>query len=243
MNDLNSKLLAIQQQWKETLYNNVLKNNEGQISCPFSCGASDELLKSDKKVMIIGQNALGLGCQYVKYDLPQMQEWSISYLERQLKIRDNGDKWNRSPFWRFLRAFKSVGYFPCWNNLEKVVRYKVGETKEYPVDDNEREILNQKIADGKTLLQKEVELVRPDIVIFAVGPKEPFYSAVKQVLGLDVKHMGCQYPTKDKLCVDLTDIAKLGMPTFWTYHPQFLSHHKCMDIVINEIIHVVSTTN
>ena len=243
MNDLNKKLLEIQQEWKEKLYNGVLVGNEGQISCPFSCGVSDEFLTSDKKVMIIGQNAVGLGCQYNKYDLPQMQEWSIGYLEKQLNISNNEYKRNSSPFWRFLGALKAAGYFPCWNNLEKVVRYKVGEIKEYHVENNEREILNQRFVDGKTLLQKEIEIVNPDMVVFVVGPRNPYYSAIKQIFDLSDEMLENYYPKydTDRLCGEITNIVKLGIPTFWTYHPQFLSHHKCMDVVIDKIIKQIST--
>ena len=246
MNELNQKLLVAQQQWKQEFYSSVLTGNEGEISCPFSCGVSDELLKSDKKVMIIGQNAVGLGCQYAKYDLPQMQTWSIDYLERQLDVcSDNGEKWNGSPFWQFFRAFKKAGYFPCWNNLEKVVRYKVGETKEFHIENNEREILNKKFAEGKTLLQKEIELVQPDMVILVVGPKKPYYNAVKQALNLDDKQLENYYPNvkQERLFVNLTDIAKLGVPTFWTYHPQFLNRYKSMNVVIDTIIKLTEKEN
>ena len=68
------KLGWAQARWKAQCYDRILKGNEGTISCPFSLGVSVEYTQSEKTVMLIGQEANGLTCDYKKWDLPQMQK-------------------------------------------------------------------------------------------------------------------------------------------------------------------------
>lgn len=252
MNEINQKLLKTQQDWQTKSYNDVLKGNEGSISCAFSCGVSNKYLESDKKIMIVGQEAIGLTCKYDVWDLPNMQEWYIKYFERQLRICKHGDiSWNRSAFWQFMRKLNDEGYFPCWNNIEKVIRYKYGvafdnhkfektdngaEQEVFHVYENEREALNRPCLDGKTLLQKEIEIAQPDIVVFVVGPHNPYYNAMELAFNLDENQLKDYYPTNERYITEVSDVLGLNIPTYWTYHPQFLSRKKYFDDVIKFII-------
>ncbi|MCH5157281.1 MAG: hypothetical protein J1G02_05355 [Clostridiales bacterium] len=252
MNPINEKLLVAQQEWKSKMYDYILKGNKGQISCPFSCGVSDKYLESDKKVMIIGQEAVGLTCEYDTWNLISMQKWNTDYLERQLDICHNEYKWNKSPFWQFIRKLNNAGCFPCWNNLEKVVRYECGkrfncyegkgENRKavYYLYDAEREMLNQKCIDGRTLLQKEIEITQPDVIIFAVGARDPYYNAIELAFGLQEGQLKNFYPKVSKEinrpCSEISAVLGLNVLTYWTYHPRYLRQAN----ILNQVIEIIT---
>ena len=244
------ELGGAQAKWKVQCYDKVLKGNEGVISCPFSLGVSVGYTQSEKTVMLVGQEARGLTCKYQKWGLLQMQEWVIAYTERQLGIGEHKEiAFNGSPFWRFARALNEKGYFPCWNNLEKITQYN-GDTEQRLKRDaqgyEQRRVLNEKVAPyNQSLLQREIELTKPDIVVFVIGPKDPYWSSLAYAFDIDKYIIADHRPTPDRPCVDITHCLTLhpndphgweDMPRmYWTYHPQFLSRNGLLKRVIEEI--------
>lgn len=254
-NAINKSLLEKQRKWEEECYKplkEVYENNEaklGKISCAFSFGVSDHYVNANKKVMIIGQEANGHTFDYKKWGLNSWQTWAISYLERQVYKEHTDDLgYNRSPFWRFFRKFEKSGYAPCWNNLDKVRRYICVDEKDwvesklsYDEQNSDREKLNAKIFDGKSLLQKEIEIASPDIIVFIVGPNNPYYHA----LGLaffdgdrvdsKLEEVYPKHSEKD-CCQEFSKMLGLNVPTYWTYHPNFLSRNGLFNKVVGKII-------
>ncbi len=119
-------------------------------------GLTEEYLtaKSDKRVMIIGQEAGGFGeinDGTADYDFIEAsvksktnapgnsQKWAIAYLQKQLygKYDDlpecyNKINYNPSPFWEFFRKMNKQGFELCWNNLDKVY---FGKTLSYTTEE------------------------------------------------------------------------------------------------------------
>lgn len=236
MNDLNKKLLDVQQVWKNEIYNTVLQGKEGIISCPFSFGVSDKYLLAHKKVMIVGQAARGHTCEYDKQDLPTMQNWAVEYFESQMQI-STIHQYNPSPFWRFFRALKQDGLFPCWNNIDKVSKY-VG-SKEQKIDNIQREILNGKLSLGSSLLQKEIELAQPDAVILTIGPND-YSNSLFRAFDVDKDTLWKLRPTTQNFCSEISTEIGLKIPTFWTYHPRYLSATNFFDKTIANIVKSVN---
>lgn len=261
----NDELLKVQENWKVQCYEVLKKeyvNNEeekGKLSCAFGFGVSEHYVQSDKKIMIVGQEANGHTFDYEKWCLKNWREWAIDYLNFQVYNEKSKCKmeYNSSPFWQFFREFKNNGYGVCWNNLDKVRRYTLPDGKEWvesklPYDENnsERKILNGEIFDGKSLLQKEIEIANPDCVIFAVGPKDPYYHTLcnaffhhdgaYNMLLRDKNYPNDKpYPTLDYPVVEISKKLGLKIPVFYTYHPNFLrikgKFEEAVEYIMNEL--------
>ncbi|MGN1103690.1 MAG: hypothetical protein ACI4QI_02325 [Candidatus Coproplasma sp.] len=255
--DVNEELLKLQTVWESECYKPLLeeykKNEEqrGKLSCAFSFGVSRQYMESDKKIMIVGQEANDHTYCYDNWCLKNWQEWAVSYLNRQVNREKNKQMgYNRSPFWRFFRKFAKAGYAPCWNNLDKVRTYVKKDQKDWKEDflpyktgSNEREILNRKIFDGasKSLLEKEIEIAKPNIVVFAVGPNNPYYHALSLAFfsGEDVDRKlenVFPKPNIDECYKNISVDLGLNVPAYWTYHPNLLSRKKWLNTVVDKII-------
>ena len=234
---LNQRLLAFQEEWEEKLLTpNLTDDKENHsdrfsrhiISRPFCFGVNDQYCSAEKKIMIVGQQTAGWSSyqnDLAEWPLDRIQEWDIKYTELQLEGKWNPilkeKKPNRSPFWNLFRKVYRFGWIPCWNNLDKVQR--VEKTDE--LIGKQEKLLNKPITDdGKTLLQKEIELAKPDRIIFVVGPR--YLNSLCDSMGLDHETMEKYKPTPERCCVEITDEMGLGILAFWSYHPNYLNRHK-----------------
>lgn len=259
----NEMLSEVQKIWEEQCYaalkSTYLQNEmeKGKLSCAFALGLSEHYLGSEKKVMVIGQEAKGHTFEYDKWNLENWQKWAIDYLNFQI-YREQSESYkftpNNSPFWQFMRKLKEGGYDLCWNNLDKVRRYIHPDGKEWAEgflpydkkkkDNSERAALNKKIFDGRSLLQKEIEIAAPDFVVFACGPKDPYYHTLCNAFfgdGADAYQTlndKRYYPTSRNEIVEISQKLGLNMPAYYTYHPNYLQlrgRHE-LDRVIDELI-------
>lgn len=246
----NDLLLKAQKVWKEECYDKVKANyktdasKKGILSYTFNLGVSDEYVKSPKKIMIVGQEARGHTHDEEYWCLKRTVDYMNCQVHGKKNPKYKRDKCNRSPFWRFFRKIDNdgQGYSPCWNNIDKVTRYEIarsGEEKERKIDDDDRKVLNQKLSLGQSLLQKEIEIVEPDIVVFAIGTNPAYLCALRAAFGLE-KEWG-EYcpsltPTLDGCCREISKILNLDVPTYWTYHPNFLNYHKLFNDTVKKIV-------
>lgn len=261
------------------------KYNDVKISCPFCMGLTDEYINShNKKIMIVGQVARKLGSWSKQWqgrttdDLfkdidkkedywpaKRMQNWANDYLECQLK-NSTSEKYNSSAFWDFFRDLKSCGNISlCWNDLDKV-NFVENDGKEKNLTYKDETVLSSKYEyDGESLslLQREIKIAKPDIIIFAIGP---YYSLSLDVaLGvsdykynhmsnielskksLKVSKLFKDYPSKDRCVVQNNDLKVsvnnlLGRETvvLWTYHPTALRRLKLYSQAIKDIAKIIN---
>lgn len=238
---MNEELLKVQKEWEKQCYAELKnmyagkENEKGELSRAFSFGVTEHYVQSDKRIMIVGQEANGHTFDDKNWRLENWQKWAIEYLNFQ--IYDEKSKYsmtkNSSPFWQFFKYFDEKGYGVCWNNLDKVRRY-LFDGKEWvedylPYDDknSERALLNKKLSSGSSLLKQEIEIAKPDCVIFAVGPKNPFYHTLCNVLFEQnteeaYNKLLYKYPSTNQPFCNITDELGLGIPAYYTYHPHFL---------------------
>lgn len=261
------------------------KYNDVKISCPFCMGLTDEYINShNKKIMIVGQVARKLGSWSKQWqgrttdDLfkdidtkedywpaKRMQNWANDYLECQLK-NSTSEKYNSSAFWDFFRDLKSCGNISlCWNDLDKV-NFVENDGKEKNLTYKDETVLSSKYEyDGESLslLQREIKIAKPDIIIFAIGP---YYSLSLDVaLGvsdykynhmsnielskksLKVSKLFKDYPSKNRCVVQNNDLKVsvnnlLGRETvvLWTYHPTALRRLKLYSQAIKDIAKIIN---
>lgn len=238
--DTNKKLCEIQNEWLSEVVDPVVvsRRNE-QFSRPFHLGLSSGIDPNKKMIMIIGQEAKDFWkYEDAKATSEYIQQWCISYFEKQ--IQENASQ-NNSPFWRFFCALEKEGFELCWNNIDKLHRYKTVEKKGEPKDvtypltlRQERIFSAQYGADSKSLLQREIELVKPGAIAFVTGPH--YRVSMCTAFGLPENALDQCMPNKTNYLINIGQELGLDIPVFWTYHPAYLNrNHGFTEAVISDI--------
>lgn len=227
---MNKELNKYQKEWFEEIFEPFIKENpNANISYPFFTGVTEQYLDSNKRIMIIGQETNSWNIYKPDWTIEDSRQWTIDYLCYQLKYCNDAEhkekfgRRNCSPFWSFFKVFSNEGIVPCWNNVDKAQRNIGGKTVSLT---EEIEIaLNKKLPHtNKTLLQKELEILKPNTIVFITGPS--YIVTMENALGLKEKTLLEYKPTQDNGCIDISSIVNLGIPTFWTYHPRHIASSK-----------------
>ena len=220
----NQKLLEIQAEWERQIVEPFVDANperKNGLSRPFYFAVSDKYCVADKKIMIVGQETHNWWKYSEEADKKCLQQWSIGYLEHQL-WRTGGYRFNKSAFWMFFRQLQKDGFTPCWNNIDKLHRYINGQTK--PLTAEQDKIFSSQYGmDSKSLLQREIELVKPDVIIFIIGPN--YQCSLEHSFGLEIasKPLSQLRPTLEHPCQEITSAIKMDIPAIWTYHPTYMN--------------------
>ena len=138
-----------------------------------------------------------------------------------------GKNYHNSPFWRFSKnLFSRINpganfKGSLWTNLSKVDQEGTG-VNQFVRSTNKM---------GYELLIKEIEITKPDIIIFLTSWKED--DTLKNLFNkLTLRNIeGLPYKYLIRL-----DSALLPVNSFRTYHPRFLNDSNRSDFSINEII-------
>lgn len=234
---MNEKLLQNAMKWENQVLPDFFRRySKEEVSRPFCLGVSNEYIYAERRIMVIGQqtNQWDSYRKSIDWKTESVQQWCVKYLERQVfgwhkEELDN----NPSPFWAFFKQVSSTGWVPCWNNIDKMQSVtKDGDM----LSDKQREILFQGIFDGKTLLQKEIEVTKPDRVVFIVGPV--FKEAICKALGVSGEALNGKELNSVNMCDDITKETGLQIPTFWSYHPKYLrlkgKMNECIDKILKD---------
>lgn len=230
---INQKLAQL---YEEYFVNNqiMVDGDMAEFSTPFLLKVSESYEDAKQKVMIVGQETF---TWYGKYGEFLSQKDPIGYAQSQYSqfVESESHNYN-SPFWNYLnKLFENTNVEWIWNNAFKM------ETVEYL--SNEK-FLGKKVSlsvlskskhykyfiDKIKSLQrdifiKELEILKPDIVIFFTG--NPY----------DSLFMDWQFDTNDdfyqsipkavEMGIDKWKLGRLNSPllpyqTFRTYHPNYL---------------------
>lgn len=207
----------IMQKWTEKHYGKQTKYGFCQ---PFFTGLCDYPDQSKPLVMFVGQETKSWGDIEnfdIEIDLVKSQRYVCEYTENNLVTKDkhktsmvypNSRLYDRYYYWEFLRSFSGVNI--VWNELDKIhYLIKDKNIKLYCKDEVE---LNQKIGETeKTLLQLEIETIKPDLVVFLVG--NSYKNSLEQSFEVtDVL-------SKEKAIVTIDNNGNY----LWTYHPRTLA--------------------
>ena len=102
-------------------------------------------------------------------------------------------------------------------------------------------LLNSPSFDGEnktkcSILQKEISLIKPKIIVFAIGKQEKYIASLASAFLLDIKKLTDYKPLKKEPVKDISDL--IGIPNtkvFWTYHPRYLRTSKTFDSTLEYI--------
>lgn len=227
---MNEELNDYQKIWFQMVFDPYVRDNpNAYISYPFFLGVSETYFRSEKRIMIVGQETRGWSGYKPDWSIEDTRKWAIDYLNYQLRysndqiLREQFGRRNSSPFWSFFKQFSKEDIVPSWNNIDKAQRFVDGKTMRLT---EETEIkLNCILPNSKkTLFQTEVEITKPNAIVFITGPNYTvtMESAMNLKEGL-LKEVGLSYQNG---CVEITEITGLGIPVFWTYHPRHISSRK-----------------
>lgn len=240
---MNEQLNKYQQNWLKNIFEPYVQGNPNQgISYPFFTGVSDEYENASKRIMIVGQETRGWSQYKPDWTTADSQKWAIDYLRYQLhysddeKFKESFGRRNSSPFWSFFKAFSKENVVPCWNNIDKAQRYYNGKTMSLTVDIEC--ILNEKLPNSnETIFQKEIEITKPNVIVFITGPN--YHTTMEKAMNLGTNSLQNIGLTTQTGCIDISSITNLGIPTFWTYHPRYISSKKnelCRDEIVSKIM-------
>ena len=99
---------------------------------------------------------------------------------------------------------------------------------------DEKTLFGQQIDNGKTLLESEIDIVKPDMVLFVTGPN--YKESMEYQLSNNKEIFGDNMPNINKEDNEIVDgIEKDGIKYSWTYHPVYLSRIKRTDKVIESL--------
>lgn len=237
---MNNMLAEAQQQWNnQLLFPYVEQHQDHILSRPFYFGVADAYVESPKRIMIVGQETRDYGSYYDDWPMSDIRQWGVDYLRRQLwGIRCEDFKYNRSGFWKLFRCFAKAGYIPCWNNVDKIHQQKGNASTIRLTDEQKRAFCCTYGTDRKSLLRREIEIAEPHVVLFITGPN--YHVSMTESFGLPDGALDAYRPTREHFCMEITEQANLGVPTFWAYHPSYLNRiHRiddCVRLVIDRTL-------
>ena len=200
------------------------------LSCPFYMGVTEDyaLRTKSRRVMIIGQEARHYGIWKDNrtdfgYQPNESQEWAIDYLLCQIKTPNINSRfkinYNKSRFWQAVRELYNNDINVCWNNLDKVYYSRGNSDYKGTLTYKAEEYLSAPFcvdADKKSLLQREIEIAKPDALLFITGPS--YYISMAVVFGLSPQKLKGRLDINNKI-VDITSDLGIDIPAYWTYHP------------------------
>ena len=217
--DTNKRLLETFREWeKQSNFLAVAKKH--MLSRPFVCSVSDRYIDAKKRIMIVGQETKDFPLYDYDWSEEEIQSWGIAYLEKQLW--NEGDQgFNRSAFWKIFRYVEqNFGYCPCWNNIDKAHRITEGKTEPLS-SDIEIELNRAILSNGNTILQEEISITNPKVVLFITGPY--YWKSMAAALRLNESELFTCRPTVHHLCSDISELVGLEKRVLWTYHPTYLN--------------------
>lgn len=228
--EINSKLEKLYSDYYKRLIERKLEY-EGDPSCPLFLKAFPAYTAAKNKILIIGKETNSwVGSMKDEHSLARIleeyDEFSLGHGYRGKSGKEPKRTLN-SPFWNFSRSIytalnpdanrKDLGFL--WSNVSRM-----DSGAEYRVMPSE----NRKKEDFQ-LLADEIEILKPDTVIFLAG--NDYNEEIE-------KHIGLKWTTKnERLQIHKPEIRVTGLPenTYKVYHPRYLSTRKIYWDVIDEL--------
>lgn len=216
----------------------------------FRMGVTEEYMEPGKRrILYYGQECLSMSKEKTtdwirKYQLVQRAERELPGFN---------EKPNYSPFWRFYRAiYKSQAGNAAvlWGNLNKLHltdpadksssprdRQGIARKSLEPIRDLNvlRALSSPYGSDSRSVIQREIEVLQPTLIVFAIGPKSRYITSLAAAFGVLPEAVARLKPTKADPAKRMEAALSVAVPVIWTYHPAYLSRIQGFDSVIDAI--------
>lgn len=247
-NEVNKKLRNITQDWiTSEPVKKLLKSGEGNFSDVFVPGITEHYAEAEgRRFLLFGQEARNFNFGNDN-SVENIQEWVIRYTLRQVYqnySEKSEEKWNNSPFWSLFRKIEENGWHPVWSNLDKFHKFDLESKKTIPLTSGEEVAFNSsKMKDGKTIVQEEIDVLKPDIIVFLVGPY--YMKSLSTALEIKKDQLSAFKPSTNAegYCVQIEEtLTKLSVPVYWTYHPAYIIRSESRGMSLDGLIgHMIRT--
>ncbi len=216
----------------EKIVNHYVEQKRDVVySHPFFFGVP-EAFEKQTCIMIVGQEPDGFDPYSRDLNMEKLQQWVIDYL--MVQIGETKGKTNPSPFWEAFRLMRKTGKYVLWNNIDKMHRLKIKEKETIILSREDEAKLNRPYGiENKSLLQREIEIVRPAAIWLAVGPDRE--EAIEDSFGLSKGTLYSFRPRKSKWLFEIGKLLNLNIPVFWTYHPKYLNFLKVLPDCVQQV--------
>lgn len=233
--DANLRIVNVMREWEKTCLIPFLENrteldgNERNLSSPYCAFVNEEYIKSNVKVMVVGQEVLDFPAYRDGWGIEDIQQWAKDYFASQVYGNEKYEN-NPSAFWRFINMLDRQRCGVVWNNVDVVHQRILDSNGKYRTESLTnviRRCLNSPFgSEGKTLFQYELEIIKPDIVVFITGPyyKESMECALNIQTGILDEYR--PYSREGYLIRNISSPSKLRTKTLWTYHPSYLNRNE-----------------
>lgn len=206
---INDKLIKEYSRYLANLRDLFNPELRKQMSLPLFMHVFPEYEKLESKVMVVGKETYGW-----YGNLAETEKLFAEKIVENYKTFELGRTYYNSPFWRFSKKlYRSLNPDKdlnglLWTNLSKIDQNQTTPDYEH-VENN---------FDGYKLLEREIELTRPDAVVFLTSwnQDELITRIFPRVEFQECKNIESRYLVK--LSHD-----KLPENTYRTYHPRFLN--------------------
>ena len=189
---------------------------------PYFITVQDAYCNAVRRIMVIGQETLSWGGEF-GLDGGFSLERKVDELMSLYDICIKDERLNTT-FWQFGRAIaEASGSQVLFNNIAKVGW--CGKPSFLPS-------LQPRI------LQKEIEITKPDLLVLTTGPYEQYMQELKQN-GI------CPSGREPLVSIDGKAYAEIwegvSVPTIWCYHPKQLRINKVFDSVIEKATEYIAS--
>jgi len=228
MQNINIQLYEVYRKFWNNLKDALQKINTVnlKISDPLLLYAFPEYEKAKVKLLIVGQQT----CGWSDDSGDTLDADPIKKVMERYKNFHLGEKYKKSPFWYSSHDLYNKlnpdgpAYGFLWSNL-----IRVDQNCQRP-----KELIENVVCESSPLLAYEINLLKPDIVVFFTGPY--YDNRLKKTFGKLTfeKVEGFRERVLSRIQHD-------GLPkySFRTYHPNYLRLQRLLESVISKIINEV----
>lgn len=191
--------------------------NDPRYSSMFRMGFPDEYINNGKPLlMYVGQECLHCNKEKTQAWIREYQNVQRTKKRITTDWFDNGT--NRSPFWNFYRRMSALGFNVLWNNLDK---FHPTDSQRLSCEDGVR--LNSPYDnDNLSVLQREIELLKPQAVVFVIGNGK-YTASLASSFSVSEEELKKYEPNSQEFVSEISSVLGLqNTIAFWTYHPAFL---------------------
>lgn len=187
--------------------------------------------KADLKIMVFGQETNGWETKVSEIEIPMNE--SINLVDKTVDTFMNTyyNFFNRtdlkSPFWNaFKNIRKLTREMNCeivWNNV-----YKIGNRGRNL--NRPHEMIRQIENDYFDVIQEEISILKPDVILFLTGPN--YEARVNKKFGIRGYHSISNHETNKLARISISN----EILVYRTYHPNYLQLHKLLKEYLKHIV-------